>query len=238
MSWFGGLVLAECGIDVLSIRLEEIRRPDFGGSGHRVFAFRLELLATRIHDQMQLAGIEAGLRLVMPDIDDADFSQFVREERPDALARSRVENVERVVHHDPARPLQDDPGKGEALLLVVGQFPVPSIHLVEVRLEVLKSNAGERIDDSRMLKGIGRVRVSDDLAEGTGRDIGSHRHEHDRVARRVRDLAASPRPKPADGAKQQGFFFAIFAGDQDTFAWRRCPYAASLSMTQPAGEAT
>ncbi len=120
-----------------------------------MFAFRFELLATGIHNQMQLAEIEAGLRLVMPDVDYADFSQFVREQRPDALARSRVENVERVVHHDPARPLQDDPGKGEALLLVVGQFPVPSVHLVEVRLEVLKSDPGERIDDSRMVKGIG-----------------------------------------------------------------------------------
>ena len=113
--------------------------------------------------------------------------------------------------------MQNDAGKGEALLLVVGQLPVPSIHCVEVRLEVFKSDTGQRVDDSRMIKGIGWVRISDDLAQRAGRNIGSHWHEHDRAARGVRDLAASPGPKTPDGAKQQGFFFAIFAGYQDAF---------------------
>src|ERR1700733_6946935 len=104
----------------------------------------------------------------MPDVDNSDFSQLVREQCPDTLARSRVQNVERVVHHDPTRPLQDNSSKGEALLLVVGQFPVPSIHLVEVRLEVLKSHPRQRVDDSRMVKSVRLMRVRDDLAERTG----------------------------------------------------------------------
>ena len=114
---------------------------------------------------MQLAEIEAGLRLVMPDVDYADFGQLVREQLPDARARSRVENVKRIVHHGPARPLQDDPGTGEALLLVVGQLPVPSVHFVECA-RVLKSDPGKRM--AAGWSRIGRVRVSDDLAEQPG----------------------------------------------------------------------
>ena len=76
----------------------------------------------------------------------------------------------------------------------------------------------KRLGDDRMVVSHRSARIGDDLAEGAGRDIGSHRHEHDRVARRVRDLAAPPGPKAANGAKQQGFLLAIFAGDQDAFA--------------------
>src|SRR3984957_18453572 len=66
------------------------------------------------------------------------------------------------------------------------------------------------------------MRISDDFAQRTGRYIRSHWHEHDSVARRVRYLAAPPRPQPANGAKQQSFFFAIFTSDQNTFLGVDC----------------
>src|SRR3984957_6971310 len=180
-----------------------------------MLTFGFELLPVGIYDETELAKVETSFRLVVADIDDADFGQFVREKRPDPLPRTWIEHVKRIVHHDPARPLQNDAGKRKALLLIFGQLPVPSIHCVKVRLEVFKSNTGQGVDDSRMIKGIDWVRISDDLAQRAGRDIGSHWHEHDRAARGVRDFAASPGPKTSDGPKQQGFFFAILASDQD-----------------------
>ena len=106
------------------------------------------------------------------------------EERPDEHSRFWIEDIERVVHDNPARSLQNDPGKSHALFLVVGQLPVPSVLLIEVGLEVLESDGGERLDDGGSVIVLGWVRVGDGRAEGAGRDIGADRHEHDGVTRR------------------------------------------------------
>jgi hypothetical protein len=167
---------------------------------------------------MQLADVETAFGLVVPDIDDADINQFTREERLDPRARFGIEDVERIVDHHPKRLLQDDAGKSQALLLVVRQLPVPSVHRVEVGLEVFQSDIGERLGDGRNVIDISGVRINDGRAKGARRDVGADRHEHHRLTSRVRDPAAAPGPKPADSAKQQGFFFAISAGDKDALA--------------------
>ena len=115
----------------------------------------------RIRHEMQRAGEEAALGLVIADIDDADIDQLAREDRLDPPARGGIEDVERVVDHHPSRPLQDDAGKGQALLLVVVQLPVPSVHLVEKGLEAFQANIGKRLGDDRILVDVGRVRIGD-----------------------------------------------------------------------------
>ena len=87
----------------------------------------------------------------MANIDDAQIGQFTLEERPYEHSRFWIEDIERVIHDNPARSLQNDPGKSHALFLVVGQLPVPSVLLIEVGLEVPESDGGERLDDGGSL---------------------------------------------------------------------------------------
>ncbi len=178
-----------------------------------MFLGRPEGLSKRIGHQMQLMVVDAALRLVVADIDDADVNEVTRQERPDPYSRLWIEDVERVMHHDPKRLLQEDAGKGQALLLVVGQLPVPSVHGVEQGLEAFQSNGGERLGYGGAFVGVSRVRIGDGLTQTARRDVGADRHEHDGLTGRVRNAAVAPRPEPADGAKQQGFLLAIFAGD-------------------------
>ena len=57
------------------------------------------------------------------------------------------------------------------------------------------------------------------------------------LAGRAGDLAASPWPKPGNGAEEQGFSGRRFADNEDAFALLKFK-GVSLSMTQPAGVAT
>ena len=70
-------------------------------------------------------------------------------------------------------------------------------------------------------KASAELRIGDGLTQRARRDVGADRHEHDGLTRRVRNPPAAPGPKSSDGAEQQGFFLAAFAGDKDSLAGHR-----------------
>jgi len=88
-------------------------------------AARFEHAALRILDQMQNAREEAIATLRTADVDDGGIGERVVEQRHDALVSVVIQCIQGFVDHDPTRLVERKAREHQALLLVVGQLPVP-----------------------------------------------------------------------------------------------------------------
>ena len=74
------------------------------------------------------------VRLAGPaDMDDAGALQFVAEDIDDQIEQVVIERTQRAVDEHPGRRLQQDAGKDQAQLLVLTQFPIPTVSLIQQR---------------------------------------------------------------------------------------------------------
>ena len=77
-------------------------------------------------------------------MDDAGALKLVGEHVDDQLGHIVIERTECAVDEHPRRHLLDqDAGKGEAQLLVLAQFPIPTTGLIEQGREALRGPAGK-----------------------------------------------------------------------------------------------
>jgi hypothetical protein len=88
------------------------------------------------------------------------IGQLVLEDRQHELALFLVERAERVVQKNPARPVQQQPGKGEALLLLQGQILVPPPLMIERGKQMTKPDPLERSSDSPVVEASGRSGIA------------------------------------------------------------------------------
>ena len=84
----------------------------------------------RIRYETQFAREEAGLRAVRADVHETGTERS-SEECLDPAAQGGVELVERAIHHQPLRPLQQHTREAQTLLFLFVQPPVPAVGRVE-----------------------------------------------------------------------------------------------------------
>ncbi len=81
------------------------------------------------------------------DMDHTGALKFVAEHVDDQIEHVVVERTKRAVDEHPWRRLHQDAGKSEAQLLVVTQFPVPTVGLIEQGGETFEAEPVERASE-------------------------------------------------------------------------------------------
>ncbi len=162
------------------------------------FVERSEALSLRVEFKTEGMGKEAVLILRLPDIEDSHLGLVFRKHRLESLTDAGLERGKRTVEHDPARPVEENAGEGQTVLFAIVQPAVPSLFLVELRLEIGEANCFKGLGNAGPIVGIGRVRVGEGLSQCARRRVARSRHEDDRFTRRPRDAARAPRPEPGD----------------------------------------
>ncbi len=104
--------------------------------GNRGYGARRQALALTVFDEMQDAGEKAPMRIGPADIDDRRLRQFLAEDIEGQAARILVEMIDRFVQNDPIGLMQQEPGEGELVLVLAGQFPFPARDAIEVRRQM------------------------------------------------------------------------------------------------------
>lgn len=84
--------------------------------------------------------IEAVERCAAIEAHHTGGGELFREDRQDQMTTFRVDGVDRLIHDHPARFMQEQPGEGEALLLVDSELAVPSAGLIEERHEMAEAH--------------------------------------------------------------------------------------------------
>ena len=83
------------------------------------------------------------MRLARPaDMDDAGGLELVAEDIHDELEHVVIERPERAVDEHPGRRLEQDAREHQAQLLVLTQFPIPAVGLVEQQRRDARGRAG------------------------------------------------------------------------------------------------
>jgi hypothetical protein len=133
----------------------------------------------------------------------------VLEDRQHELALVLIERAERVVQKNPARPVQQQPGEGEALLLLKGQVIVPPLLTIERGQQIGKPDPLERGGDGRVVEASGRSRVAGAGAQTAERQVGPRRHQHHGVTRGQVDGAGAPGRQTRHRAEQGALVRAV-----------------------------
>src|ERR1700722_3593691 len=138
-----------------------------------------------------------------PDMDDAAALKLVGEHIDDHLEHIVVEGTERAVDEYPGWILQQDPGDGEAELLVLIQFSIPAEGGVEQRRQPFETQAIEGAIEGTLLETLGLQRIGEDLPQGSAGHVRRAAGQVEYLfARRPRDVSAAPRPQPRQCPKK------------------------------------
>src|SRR6266404_1981641 len=151
-------------------------------------------------------------------VDDAGVAQFVGEDVNDQFEHVVVEQAKCAVDEYPGRPLQQDPCDGEAKLLVLTQFPIPSEGRIEQRREAFKAEPVERPRRIALGETVGLQRIGEDFAQGSTRHVGGTARQVEYLfARRARDAPGAPGPQSRQRAKQLRLAGSRRAQNEDAF---------------------
>jgi hypothetical protein len=151
---------------------------------------------------MQRAIVEAVASRAASDADHSAVSQLLLKDRQQGLAVLLLERAQGVVQKDPARPVQQQAGKCEALLLLQRKFLVPALLMIERGDEMAKPDPLERGHYGGVVEASGRRRIAGAGAQRAERQGGSRRHAHHAVTRGQVDRPVAPRPQTRDRAEQ------------------------------------
>src|SRR5208283_6183534 len=132
---------------------------------------RRTLLFARDLDQMQNSG-EQRVRLAgTADVDDAGALKLAAEHVDHQLGHVVVERAKCAVDEHPGGHLYQDAGQGEAQLLVLAQFPIPSTGLVEHGREALEAQPVKSTREGARAETLGLLRICENLAQSSPRQI-------------------------------------------------------------------
>jgi hypothetical protein len=188
---------------------------------------------------MQCAIVEAAPCRTASDADHRGGGQFVLEDRQHGLAVVLVERAERVVQKNPARPMQKQAGKGEALLFLQGQCLIPALLAIERGRQMAKPNPLECARHRKVFKTLRRCRVADAGAKRAQWNIGPRRHVLHGVPRRQVDGPGAPGPEAGERTEQGASVRTMLDNDLDAVARRGALRGNSSARTiSPESEAS
>src|SRR5687767_12217218 len=116
-----------------------------------------------------------------------------------------IERRRRLIHDENVGWVDQDAGKGEALLFAAGQERTPLVRFVDARNKMFKAAAHEDVLNfllGYLLLGVG---IEQRGAQGTKRKIRTLRHEGDRSTLRPQDFSASPGPQSGHRVNERAF---------------------------------
>ena len=87
---------------------------------------------------------EMVMGLLLADMDDAGMFQFLGQHLHHPLMGSLLDRIEGVVDQKPIRLLKTDAGKGQRMLLVVGELLVPALVHVELAQQAVETDPAKR----------------------------------------------------------------------------------------------
>src|SRR5271165_6502887 len=179
---------------------------------------RCALLGPRGLDKMHDTR-EQNVRLTgAADMDDTGVLQFVGEDIDYQLEDVVIERTERAVDEHPGRLLYQDAGKGEAQLLVLTQFPIPTAGLIEHGREAFKPQPVERARKVVRAETLRLQGVCENLSQSSARQIRcSARQIEYLFASRPDDVTCAPGPQARQCPKQLGFTRARAAQNERAF---------------------
>ena len=112
----------------------------------------LEPVTVTSMDQLKRPGVVGGKIRTVTNAQDGRILQLAVEQAHDMALAVFVERGCRFVEKDPARFVQEEPRKSEALLLAERKLLVPALHLVEL---------GDEIAEIAPLKCLSHIRIGE-----------------------------------------------------------------------------
>src|ERR1700690_4149765 len=105
------------------------------------------------------------------DVDDSGTCKFVAEDVDNQLEHVILERSKRAVDEHPGRGLDQDARKDQAQLLVLTQFPIPTVGFIEQWRETLEAKPVERTREGASGETLGCQRIREHLSQGSARQI-------------------------------------------------------------------
>ncbi len=144
----------------------------------------MEAGAARLLDDVKRAVPGAAYDGAAAEVDHRRARQFALEDREHEPAVLLVERADRIVEHDPARPLQQQARECQTLLLVEGQLVVPALGAIEQGHQMAEIDPLQRRAHRGIVEPLRPVRIAHGGAQRAERQIRPLRHEHHLVAGR------------------------------------------------------
>ena len=111
------------------------------GSGMNIEVHPTNFMADRLNhrtvaggDNTEPARKKTVLIAGAADADDPHFRKIPLHQGLDTIARDRIHHLEDFIQNEPLRPLQNNPRKGQTLLLIRIKNPVPAVGTAKLAL--------------------------------------------------------------------------------------------------------
>ncbi len=103
-----------------------------------------QALTLRVLDQVEDTREKTSPCVRLTDIDDRRVREFLAKNIKDQAARILIEVIDCFVENYPVRLVQQQPGEGELVLILGGQFPLPAGIAIDVRRQMTKLQSRQR----------------------------------------------------------------------------------------------
>src|SRR5882757_1348823 len=147
---------------------------------------------------------EKRVRLSGPaDMDDAGVLKFIGQDVYDQCEHVVIERTQRAVDEHPGRRLYHHARKRQTELLVLTQFPVPPVSLIEQWRETFEAEPVERTREGAGAEAFGLQRIGENLSQSSTRQIRSAARQVKYLfAPRAGDVPCTPGPQAGQRSKQ------------------------------------